>query len=135
LNDPKLATEVENPVAVALSEVPGAELLVALLENARAHPNLTAAGLVEAWRERPEGRYLQKLAAQEVHLHDPDAATTELQELLGLIHRDALTRRLNDLLGRADKLAEAEKRELQALQRKLAAPARENPVAGGRPHA
>jgi DNA primase len=135
LNDPSLAVEVENPASVALSEVPGAELLASLLESARAHPTLTAAGLVEAWREHPEGRYLQRLAAQEVHLHEPGAAATELKELLGLIQRDAWTRRLNDLLGRADKLAEAEKRELQALQRKLAAPALENPGAGGRPHA
>ena len=127
MNDPSLASSVENPAAPALSEVPGAELLTALLESARAHPTLSAAGLVEAWRERPEGRYLEKLAAQEVHLHEPGAAATELKELLGLIQRDALLRRLNDLLGRADKLAEAEKRELQSLQRKLAAARPGNP--------
>jgi DNA primase len=132
LNDPKLALQAENPDPLALSEVPGADLLAALLEEARKHPNITAAGLVETWREHPESRYLQKLAAHEVHLLEAGAAATELHELLGLIHRDALMRRLNDLLGRADTLGEAEKRELQSLQRNLAAAPGEKALAGGR---
>jgi hypothetical protein len=109
-------------------------LLAALLEEARKHPKITAAGLVEAWREHPESRYLLKLAGQEVHLRDPDAAATELHELLGLIHREALVRRLNDLLGRADMLGEAEKRELQALQRNLSGAPTETALAGGHPN-
>jgi DNA primase len=133
LQEPNLASGVENLPQIALSEVPGADVLVALLEEARRHPTITAAGLIEAWRGRPESRYLEKLAAQEVYLRDAGAAATELHELLGLIHREALMRRFNDLLGRADNLAEAERRELQALQRSLAGSSPETALAGGEP--
>jgi len=132
LQEPNLASGVENLPQIALSEVPGTDVLVALLEEARRHPTITAAGLIEAWRGRPESRYLEKLAAQEVYLRDAGAAT-ELHELLGLIHREALMRRFNDLLGRADNLAEAERRELQALQRSLAGSSPETALAGGEP--
>ena len=133
LQEPNLASGVENLPQIALSEVPGTDVLVALLEEARRHPTITAAGLIEAWRGRPESRYLEKLAAQEVYLRDAGAAATELHELLGLIHREALMRRFNDLLGRADNLAEAERRELQALQRSLAGSSPETALAGGEP--
>jgi DNA primase len=130
LQEPALAGEVQNPPDLALSEVPGTDVLAALLEEARRHPTITAAGLIEAWRGRPEGRYLEKLAAQEVHLLEAGAAATELHELFGLIHREALMRRFNDLLGRADNLGEAEKRELQALQRSLSGLAPETASTG-----
>jgi hypothetical protein len=42
-----------------------------------------------------------------------------------------LMRRFNNLLGRADNLGEAEKRELQSLQRSLAGSASETASAGG----
>ena len=135
LNDPTLAGGIENPSGLARSEVPGADVLADLLVEAKGRPSVTTAGLLEAWRERPEGRHLQRLAAQEVHLHEPGAAAIELQELLGIIEREALTNRLNELLGRADSLGEDEKRELQSLQRSLAAGGRETTLAGERSNA
>jgi len=129
LNDPALAVEVENPSELARSEVPGADVLAGLLAEAKGRPTVTTAGLLEAWRDRPEGRHLQKLAAQEVHLHDPNAAAVELQELLGVIEHEASMHRLNELIGRADSLGEDEKHEMQRL---LAAGGREKALAGGR---
>jgi DNA primase len=130
LNEPGVAAMVPNPAEAALSQVAGADLLAAIMEVARANPHITTAGLVETWRGRPEGRYLEKLAAQEVHLRDPAAAAVELRALLGRIQSEALNGRLNDLLRRADTLTDGEKRELQAtqdelqrLQRELAASA------------
>lgn len=132
LNDPGLAAGVENPSERARSEVPGADVLASLLAEAKGRPTVTTAGLLESWRDRPEGKHLQKLAAQEVHLHDPGAAAIELRELLGVIEREALKHRFNDLIGRADTLGEDERHELQSLQRHLAAGGRETTLSGGR---
>jgi DNA primase len=119
LNEPSVVAAVPNPEGPALSQVAGVDLLVELMDVARANPHITTAGLVETWRGRPEGRYLEKLAAQEVHLRDPAAAAVELRALLGSIQREALDGRLNDLLRRADTLTDGEKDELRATQEQL----------------
>jgi DNA primase len=134
LNDPGLASTVANPTPLALSEVAGADVLAALMDEARKNPGIKAAGLVEAWRERPEGRHLEKLAALEVHLHDQAAAAAELQGLLSLIEREAVSHRLNALIDRADNLTDPEKRELRTLQRQLADRSAETALTGEGQH-
>jgi DNA primase len=58
-------------------EAPGADLLRRLLEMTAATPNLMPAQLIEAFRDDPEGRYLQRLAA-ETPLDDEAAAPAVL---------------------------------------------------------
>jgi DNA primase len=92
-------------------EAPGAELLRRLLEMTAATPNLMGAQLIEAFRDDPEGRYLQRLAA-EVPLDDEAMAETVLA--------DSLKR----LVARHRQMAGAE-----AIRRRAGAP--ENQGSGG----
>jgi DNA primase len=62
-------------------EAPGAALLRRLLEMTAATPNLMGAQLIEAFRDDPEGRYLQRLAA-EVPLDDETMAPAVLADSL-----------------------------------------------------
>jgi DNA primase len=62
-------------------DAPGAALLRRLLEMTAATPNLMGAQLIEAFRDDPEGRYLQRLAA-EVPLDDETMAQAVLADSL-----------------------------------------------------
>ena len=74
---PKAAAHL-GPVAGLDSVVaPGADLLRRLLEMTAATPNLMPAQLIEAFRDDPEGRYLQRLAG-ETPLDDEAAAPAVL---------------------------------------------------------
>jgi len=90
-------------------QAPGAELLRRLLEMTTATPNLIGAQLIEAFRDDPEGRYLQRLAA-EVPLDDEAKA----EEVLA----DSLKR----LVARHRQMAGAE-----ALRRRAATPGSQDP--------
>ena len=90
-------------------QAPGAELLRRLLEMTTATPNLMGAQLIEAFRDDPEGRYLQRLAA-EVPLDDEAKA----EEVLG----DSLKR----LVARHRQMASAE-----ALRRRAGTPGSQDP--------
>lgn len=66
LKYPSIAANVGEVDGFSAIEQPGAELLRALLETAREAPSLTTAHLIERFREHPEGRYLPRLASEEV---------------------------------------------------------------------
>ena len=118
LNYPGVAAQ--QPVPQGLTEVPlrGVPLLVELLEIAASRPDITPAGVLERFRERPEGPHLQALLAEEI-LVSPEAAATELAHSLARISASAAEQRLADLVARADRgeLTEAEKQELRGLGR------------------
>jgi hypothetical protein len=61
--------------------VPGADLLRRLLEMTAADPQLMPAQLIEAFRDDPEGRHLQRLAS-EVPLDDESAASSVLADAI-----------------------------------------------------
>ncbi|HEX7340558.1 MAG TPA: DNA primase [Rhodanobacteraceae bacterium] len=81
LAQPSLAAELAPPYAFARADRPGLDLLLEIIELARAHPQLNTASLLEHFRNRPEHAFLTQLAA------------TSLREDLDLAHefRDALT--------------------------------------------
>jgi DNA primase len=66
LKYPSIAANVGEVDGFSAIEEPGAELLRALLETARATPELTTAHLIERFREHAHGRYLPRLASEEV---------------------------------------------------------------------
>ncbi|HET7587490.1 MAG TPA: DNA primase [Gammaproteobacteria bacterium] len=64
LQQPALAEVAGDSAELARVELPGMSLFVELLEFIRERPHITTGGILEHWRQRPEGRHLEKLAAE-----------------------------------------------------------------------
>jgi DNA primase len=98
-------------------DLAGMDLLMQLLEVARAHPELTTGGLLERWRQRPEHRHLLRLASSEM-LTTPETAGQVLGDTLHeIVRREGWQRRTERLLekARSEELSGAEKTELRKL--------------------
>ncbi len=79
LHYPAAAREIGPVEGLARVDQPGAALLRRLLETVRAEPQITTAGLIERYRDDPEGRHLDRLAAVEL-LDDEAAAAAVLRD-------------------------------------------------------
>ncbi|MEW7983822.1 MAG: DNA primase [gamma proteobacterium symbiont of Phacoides pectinatus] len=120
LSNPRLALCEDLPVAWQRLDLPGITLLTELLELLKAQPNLTTAAVLERWRERPEGRHLQKLAGMLLDLPGEGLAVEFEETLRSLTGRD-LDLELEQLLekSRTIALTDTEKAQLkQLLERK-----------------
>ncbi len=128
LHYPAAARGITNFAPLAALPVKGVEVLVELLQSARAEPDLTTARLVERWRDRPEGGRLAELAGAESLVTDAAAASRELRTAVDkLIAEHGPERRLDELIARSreQKLSSEEQQEFQALLKRRAP--------GGRP--
>ncbi len=96
---------------------PGADLLRDLMENVRAEPGITTAGILERWRHRADGQHLSKLATIEMPFDEEFDAAAELAECLQQLARVAARERIDVLIEkeRLDNLSVDEKAELRAL--------------------
>lgn len=77
LLQPALAQLVAEPQQFTGLQLPGASLLVEILELLRQHPHLTTSALLEHWRESKSGKHLFNLARQDILL---DAGEDNLQQ-------------------------------------------------------
>jgi DNA primase len=116
LRRPALAERVTSTLGWETVPLPGADLLVRVLEQLREAPGITTAGLLERWRDDPEGRHLHRLFERE----DPVPDTGVESEFDDTVRRlDALAQeaRLEVLLAEAGAgtLDEAGKQELRRL--------------------
>ena len=116
LQYPTAAAEITVPEGLATLDRPGLPLLAALLEEARARPNITAGGLLERWREKTDYPHLAKLAAAE-SLTGEEVAAHVLQDTLDRLAAEAPEQRADELLAhaRVRELTPAEKAELREL--------------------
>ena len=115
---PQLARVAGDIQALRGLDRPGTGLLVEMLELLLARPHLNSAGLLEHWRGRDEGAYLQQLAAQELLLAGEQQAEDEFIAAIGKMHAQARDQRLDVLHGKAISaggLTDAEKNELKQL--------------------
>jgi DNA primase len=119
---PAVAARIEVPDGLASVAQPGAELLARLLEVARQDPQITTAGLLERFREDPEGRYLGKLA-QVATFEDDGVAARVLADNLSRILENHRRERLAALLARRGELSPPERAELDALSKSRGAQA------------
>ncbi len=115
LDDPRLALRPVLQQIELAADGPGTALLLKLVEQIRHRPELTTGQLLECWRERPEGRHLDRLAASRLprenraevfddairqirlqqiaealqrlqpHLQQPEPAADDLQRLQALL--------------------------------------------------
>lgn len=114
LHCPQAALTGPDPDFLASLERPGAALLQAVIDDIRAHPQITPAMLLEHWREHPEGRHLGRLLDTEL-LVDDEAAAEEYRDIMLRLGVEARRARIEQLSARAGTLEEAEKAELRAL--------------------
>lgn len=114
LHCPQAALTGPDPDFLASLERPGAALLQAVIDDIRAHPQITPAMLLEHWREHPEGRHLGRLLDTEL-LVDDEAAAEEYRDIMLRLGVEARRARIEQLSARAGTLEDAEKAELRAL--------------------
>jgi DNA primase len=96
---PEAAAQLEGLEALVELNQPGADLLRRVLERARTLPAPTPAQLLEHFRDDPDFRYLDKLAA-EAPLDDAEAAAGVLNSTLALLTDEARkTRAAEAVLG------------------------------------
>ncbi|MFW2405832.1 MAG: DNA primase, partial [Gammaproteobacteria bacterium] len=117
LNYPQACTDVAAPKELARAGQRGADLLSELLDTVAAHPGLGPAGLIERFRERPEGPHLEALLAEDILIGEEGAAA-QLIDNLERIMRHEVQQRLEELVAKANAegLTDAEKDEFRNLQ-------------------
>jgi DNA primase len=121
-----IALILHHPAAAAAAGIPdqlsgldfkGIPLLTELLEIAGSNPDISPAGLLERWRDRPEQPHLLQLAASEA-LVTGEAAPAVLGDILTrLVNQAGPEQRTTLLLEKAREsgLDETEKEELRRL--------------------
>ena len=116
LHFPGTAGQVEPVEDLEKVNQPGIGLLIRILEIAGDNPQINTGGLLERFREDPNGRHLGELA-KEPALDDAEAAPRVLVDSLGRIVANHRKERLSLLLGRRSELNEDEEAELKTLLR------------------
>ena len=116
LHFPGAASQVEPVEGLEKVNQSGIELLMRILEITRDNPQINTGGLLERFREDPNGRHLGELA-KEPALDDAEAAPRVLLDSLGRIVANHRKERLSLLLGRRSELNEDEEAELKTLLR------------------
>ncbi|MES9873940.1 MAG: DNA primase [Candidatus Sedimenticola sp. 6PFRAG7] len=100
ISNPRLALQEELPEHWKDSTLPGVTLLQELLELLQSQPNLSTAAVLERWRQREEGRHLQKLAGVLIDLPEEDQAR-EFADTLRTLSNQQLDQEAELLLQKA----------------------------------
>jgi DNA primase len=118
---------VHQPAAAAAIDVErlagvskrGGELLRELIEAVQSEPNMTSAGLLERFRNDPEGQHLGKLVGVELPEADEFDAAAELADCIAQLALSARRERATFLIEkqRLGSLTDAERGELRELTR------------------
>lgn len=121
LEQPALASQIDNLEQLVAAEAPGVGLLVAVIEHFRDHPDATAARLLELWREEERGKALARVAMEPLELGQ-EMFAREFGDAIAHLAQKGLKARAQALLAEARRrdLSAAEERELDALSRHLA---------------
>ena len=116
LEQPALGRGLQNPAGFEDLELPGVPLLVELLELSRHSPHLSAGGILEHWRGRPEEQHLARLAASKLSI-DEAGYEPEFRGAVQRLIEQRNNRKVEHLLlkERRSGLSESEKDELRQL--------------------
>lgn len=109
LQYPHLVSVMPEAPELASANLPGIQLLLAIQHHLLEKPNLTAAQLLEYWRDQPEYNILLKLAAWD-HQLDPEQLSQEFMDTFHSIEDQYLQQRL-EALERKDKLTQLSQAE------------------------
>ena len=115
---PEAARDTDIEALGGLSK-PGSDLLRELIETVQSEPNITTAGLLERFRNDPEGQHLGKLAAVEIPDTDEFDAGSELASCIRQLQNSARRERTSFLIEkqRLGNLSPDEREELRELTR------------------
>lgn len=117
LHYPQIGHSAQQPEGLVEANQPGLGLLRALLETVAHEPHITSGGLVERFREHPEGQHLSKLLTQPPQ-DDAGAAPSVFADCLARIVAEWDRHRLSDLTRQG--LASPEDRaEYERIQERL----------------
>ncbi len=114
LHYPQRAADAAIPAGLENVPLAGTGLLLRLLETTRSHPQINSAGLLERFRDDPDGRHLGKLLAHPPQ-DEEDVATAVLNDCLARILDLHRRRRRAELTARSGQLTEEEKAEYHRL--------------------
>ena len=116
LNYPSIANDITHE-KIGKNAKPGVEILKKLITTIQEKPQITTAGLIELWRDDPEGKFLGQLAISELPENEDFNAKDELQDCLHQIMRDNHKARITHLINKQsnNELASDEKKELKDL--------------------
>jgi len=122
LQQPSLASAIDEHADFAGLRLPGVELLLELVELVRQRPEITTGALLEHFAEREEQAALQKLAAQ-VLPGDAQTWAQELHDVAVQLERQLLMQRIDELQAkqRAQGLDDTDKYEMRELLKARAA--------------
>ncbi len=119
LQYPLLVQCIDNSSIFKEVVVAGIELFESVVQYLQDHPGQSTASLLEHWRDQTEGRYLERLAVEELIM--PEAGVeAEFKGVLSYLQKLALDQNIESLLQKASSvgLAEDERTQLQTLIQK-----------------
>ncbi len=96
VQQPTLAQALPENCLAGPGRVRGADFLAELIDFCRDRPQFSTAKLLEIWRERPEARWLARLAAREI-MADQDEMPNAMTQTLARIRRQKVQVRIREL--------------------------------------
>ena len=116
LNYPSIANDITHE-QIGANKKPGVEILKKLLTTIQEKPQITTAGLIELWRDDPEGKFLGQLAITELPENEDFNAKNELQDCLHQITKENHKARITHLIDKQsnNELTPDEKKEFKNL--------------------
>ncbi len=127
IHHPEVGATAAIPVDLDKLELAGTSLLLEILGLLAEKPSLSTAGILEHFRDRPEGRHLTQLATLAPPALSSEGLSQELQDILARLLRKLEEQRYRHLAQKCGNtaLSEAEKEEYRRLC--SAMPGGENP--------
>ena len=101
LSNPTLVKFIENIEQIALSELPGSDLLTTLIETIQESPQINAAALLERWRNTELEAPLIHLMKWQPETDDEDVLRCELQDCLRQIRKRANEIKIEKMIHKA----------------------------------
>jgi DNA primase len=92
----ELANQAQGLEPLRELTIPGVEFLVELLEALKDQPHLTTGGVIEKFRDHPQGRFLERLAGTESSPWN-EALHNEFEACLELLRRESVESRFQEL--------------------------------------
>lgn len=124
LNHPATVAGIELPPGLDSAEQKGIPLLLELIGIAREKPDISPAGLLERFRDRPECPHLEALLAADSMISEVTDKDTQLTDCLQRIIDEGAEQRLSQLVDKAQdsSLTADEKEELRSMSSKAPDP-------------
>jgi DNA primase len=116
IQNPELASKVDNVEQIKQAHVRGSELLAELIQTCQLNPQINTAALLERYRQENHFSALEKLASHD-HLLEQEQIETEFLGLVSHLVEQTSDQRLEFLINKAksEALSQAEKSELTTL--------------------